>query len=210
LPPSDPTIRPMLDSEAEAVVEVHLRTFPGFFLSFLGHKFLALLYRSIRAAPEGVVLIAIDREAGIEGFVAGVASQKNFYQRLVRRHWWRFALAASGAAIRKPSVIPRLFRALLRPAKTNHSAADASLMSLGVRPESEGKGIGALLVESFCREMATRGVTRICLTTDRDDNVRANQFYRRHGFRENTSFFTPEGRPMIEYVRTLSEEAVGS
>ncbi len=32
-------------------------------------------------------------------------------------------------------------------------------MSIGVSPESEGKGIGSLILESFCREMATRGVT---------------------------------------------------
>ena len=33
-PDSSVVIRPMLDSEVEAVVEVHLRTFTGFFLSF--------------------------------------------------------------------------------------------------------------------------------------------------------------------------------
>ena len=45
MPLDDVTIRPMLESDVEAVVEIHLRTFPGFFLSFLGPDFLALLYR---------------------------------------------------------------------------------------------------------------------------------------------------------------------
>ncbi|MEP6892297.1 MAG: hypothetical protein ABI927_00830 [Gaiellaceae bacterium] len=154
----------MLESDVEAVVEIHLRTFPGFFLSFLGHDFLALLYPSIRVAPEGVVLVATDGE-GIQGFAAGVTSQESFYRRLVRRHWWGFAMSALGAVIRRPSVIPRLLRALRRPSESGQSATAAALMSIGASPESEGKGIGSLILESFCREMATRGVTDICLTT---------------------------------------------
>ena len=205
MPDSSVVIRPMLDSEVEAVVEVHLRTFTGFFLSFLGRRFLVQLYRAIRSAPEGVVLVAAGEE-GIEGFVAGVTSQQSFYRRLVRKHWWRFAMSALGAAIRKPSVIPRLLRALRRPSDIEHSAVSAALMSIGVTPESEGRGIGGLLIESFCREMAARGVADICLTTDRDDNARAHRFYERHGFRMSTSFVTPEGRAMIEYVRALPSE----
>ena len=159
MPASSVVIRPMLDSEVEAVVEVHLRTFTGFFLSFLGRRFLVQLYRAIRSAPEGVVLVAAGEE-GIEGFVAGVTSQQSFYRRLVRKHWWRFAMSALGAAIRKPSVIPRLLRALRRPSDIEHSAVSAALMSIGVAPESEGRGVGGLLIESFCREMAARGVVR--------------------------------------------------
>jgi ribosomal protein S18 acetylase RimI-like enzyme len=209
MPPNDVTIRPMLESDVEAVVDIHLRTFPGFFLSFLGHRFLALLYRSIRAAPEGVALVAAGK-GGIQGFAAGVTSQESFYRRLVRRHWWRFAMSALGAAIRRPSVIPRLFRALRRPSETRQSAAAATLMSIGVSPESEGRGIGGLMIESFCREMATRGVTDICLTTDRDGNARANRFYERHGFHVSNSLVTPEGRAMIEYARTLPGEDLAS
>lgn len=199
----------MLESDIEAVVQIHLRTFPGFFLSFLGHDFLALLYRSIRAAPEGVALVATSKE-GIHGFAAGVTSQESFYRRLVRRHWWRFAMSALGAAVRRPSVIPRLLRALRRPSQAGQSAAPATLMSIGVSPESEGKGVGSLVIESFCREMATRGVTDLCLTTDRDDNARANRFYEKHGFRVTNALVTPEGRAMIEYARALPGEEVDS
>jgi ribosomal protein S18 acetylase RimI-like enzyme len=209
MPADNLTIRPVMESEVEAVVEIHITTFPGFFLSFLGRDFLALLYRSIQAAPEGVVLVATGEE-GIQGFAAGVTSQKSFYQRLVRTQWWRFAMSALSAAIRRPSVIPRLLRALRRSSEAERSAAAAALMSIGVRPDSEGKGIGSLLIESFCREMAARGVTDVCLTTDRDDNARANRFYERHGFHVSHSFVTPEGRPMIEYARALSGKDLGS
>ena len=209
MPPDDLKIRRMMESDIEAVVDIHLRTFPGFFLSFLGHDFVVLFYRSIRAAPQGVVLVAAGVE-GIQGFAAGVTSQESFYERLVKKHWWRFALSALGAAIRRPSVIPRLFRALRRPSETGQAAAAAALLSIGVSPEAEGKGIGSLIIESFCRELVTRGVTEVCLTTDRDDNARANRFYERHGFHVSNSFVTPEGRAMIEYARVLPGESPGS
>jgi ribosomal protein S18 acetylase RimI-like enzyme len=201
--PEEVTIRPMLESDVEAVVGIHLRTFTGFFLSFLGHNFLALLYRSIGEAPEGVALIAV-RGHAVEGFAAGVTAQTSFYRRLVKRHWWHFGVSALGAAVRKPSVIPRLLRALRRPSEAGTAAAAAALMSIAVSPECEGKGVGGLLIEAFCAEMAERGVADLCLTTDRDDNAGVRRFYERHGFRSTGSFVTPEGRAMIEYVRALS------
>ena len=38
------TVRPMAQADVPLVVETHLSAFPGFFLSFLGPRFLALFY----------------------------------------------------------------------------------------------------------------------------------------------------------------------
>ena len=204
--PDGLTVRPLVDSDVEAVVEIHLRTFPGFFLTFLGRGFLVLLYRSIQAAPEGVALVATGA-GGTQGFAAGVTAQEGFYRDLLRRHWWRFGLAASGAALRKPSVIPRLLRALRQPGRAGEAAAPAVLMSIGVNPDAESRGIGSLLLEAFCRELEARGATEVCLTTDRDDNAHAIGFYERNGFVVSNSFVTPEGRAMLEYAKRLTSPA---
>jgi ribosomal protein S18 acetylase RimI-like enzyme len=78
-------------------------------------------------------------------------------------------------------------------------------MSIAVRPESAGKGIGKWLVEAFCKELANRGATAVCLTTDRDKNDQVNQFYQRLGFQLSQTFVTPEGRAMNEYFISLAE-----
>jgi ribosomal protein S18 acetylase RimI-like enzyme len=195
----DVTVRPMAEADVPVVVEIHLRTFPGFFLSFLGPRFLTLLYRSIRTAPDGVALVAA--RGPVVGFAAGVTSQRAFFRRLVREQWWRFALAAAGAALRRPSTVPRLLRALRRPAESAEAAADAALLSIGVLPELEGSGIGSRLIESFVAEIGRRGAEALSLTTDRDDNDRVNRFYERHGFHVQRSYVTPEGRAILEYVR---------
>jgi ribosomal protein S18 acetylase RimI-like enzyme len=195
----------MLPDDLPQVVDVHLKSFPGFFLTFLGHSFLALLYRNMQSDPESVVWVA-SSDGEIEGFVAGVMHQSGFYQRLIKRQKWAFAAAALGALLRRPSIAPRLLRALRQPAEAQHASAEACLMSIAVRPESEGKGIGKQLVTAFCQELARRGVPGVCLTTDQDDNDRVNRFYQRLGFRLSRTFITPEGRAMNEYVISLDKE----
>jgi ribosomal protein S18 acetylase RimI-like enzyme len=140
-------IRPMQLDDLEQVVEVHLQSFPGFFLTFLGHDFLTLLYDQL--CREGVVLVACPH-GHIDGFVAGVLQQAGFYRRLVERQKWAFARAAAAAVVRRPPIGPRLLRALRRPTEAQQSAAKACLMSVAVRPEASGRGLGQQLVRAFC------------------------------------------------------------
>lgn len=196
-------IRPMLPDDLPQVVDVHLKSFPGFFLTFLGHNFLALLYKNMQSDPEGVVLVATCN-GQIKGFVAGTMYQIGFYQRLIKRQKWSFAVAALGALLKRPAIAPRLLRALRRPADVQHASAAACLMSIAVRPESACKGIGKQLVATFCQELARRGASSVCLTTDRDNNYRVNHFYQRLGFRLSRTYITPEGRAMNEYAMSLN------
>jgi ribosomal protein S18 acetylase RimI-like enzyme len=195
-------IREMLPIDIPEVVRIHLESFPGFFLSFLGPRFLAALYESVIDNPYGIGLIS-ESEAGIEGFVAGVTDKSEFSKQTLRKRALRFALASMGTVIRKPSVVLRLFRTLGRFRRPELSAAKASLMSIAVRPGVSGKGTGRELVAAFDAALAERGVDEYSLTTDRDDNDRVNRFYLKLGFRLAGTFVTPEGRAMNEYVMTL-------
>lgn len=204
---SDVMIRPMNTEDVAQVVQVHLASFPGFFLSFLGRDFLKLLYENIQCDPYGIVLVA-PLNGHIEGFVAGVTDQSGFYQRLVKKRKWAFARAAGQALVRNPTIASRLLRALNRPNETRAAEVDACLMSVAVRPEAEGKGIGRRLVTAFCEELAERGIGSVCLDTDRDGNERANRFYQKLGFQLVRSFVTPEGRAMNAYVAETDLAAV--
>ncbi len=196
-------IRDMRSEDIEAVVGIHLESFPGFFLSFLGPKFLRLLYEGIMTHPQGLVLVA-ESDPGVDGFVAGVTDQSNFYRRLIRERAHLFAWASLRAVVRRPRIIPRLFRAIRQSRRSEESAAKASLMSIAVRPGASGKGTGKDLVAAFSAAMSKRGIGAYGLTTDRDANDRVNLFYRRLGFRLARTFVTPEGRAMNEYVMDLT------
>lgn len=193
-------VRPMERIDVPAVVSLHMQTFPGFFLTFLGPRFLALLYLSILEEPDGVAFVAVEGDGGPVGFVAGVTQQARFYSRLARRHLWSFGLAAAGAVMKKPSIVPRLARGLRRSGETVESSAAACLMSIGVSPKAQGTGAGRRLVNAFADELRLRSIDRFCLTTDRDGNEPVNAFYRSLGFSVARTFTTPEGRIMNEYL----------
>lgn len=192
-------IRKAIPADIPDIVRIHMESFPGFFLTFLGAGFLTLFYRGVLEDPEGVLLVA-EGAGGPEAFVAGVLHQSGFYRRLLERRKWSFAAAALKSVLRRPAVAPRLMRALRRPEESREAAAEACLMSLSVGPEAQGRGLGRQLVAAFCQEAQGRGSGRISLTTDRDDNARVNRFYESCGFRVARSYETLERRAMNEYL----------
>jgi ribosomal protein S18 acetylase RimI-like enzyme len=192
-------IRAMRREDVPAVVVLHVRSFPSFFLTFLGPGFLTLLYEGFLEGGDGVALVD-ESDGAIRGVVAGTLSQKGFYTRLLARRRWAFAAAALRALAERPGIAPRLFRALRRPEEAGQASADACLMSLAVDPSRERRGLGQALVRAFCAELASRGAAAVCLTTDRDGNAGVNRFYARLGFQVSRIFVTPEGRALNEYL----------
>jgi ribosomal protein S18 acetylase RimI-like enzyme len=195
-------IIPMAEAQVDAVVGVHLRSFEGFFLSFLGPRFLRLYYESIVGYPAAAGYVCV-KEGRVVGFVCGTVSPSRFYSYLLRTRWWRFALVALGAVLKRPAIIPRLVRALLYPSQTSGRSDTAVLTSIAVEPAVQGKGVGAELVVTFLADMHARGVKQVSLTTDRYDNDRINAFYQEQGFHCARTLVTREGREMNEYVILL-------
>ena len=201
-------IRSASPKDVSAIVGVHLRSFEGFFLTFLGPAFLHQLYSAILADPSGIAFVLED-EQGICGFVAGTGQPSGFYRRLLRQRWWRFALASVAPVFKRPSVIPRLLRAFSMPRQVAQEEGRGTLMSIAVLPEAQGKGVGKALVHAFLKEAARRGLRQVDLTTDRDNNEATNHFYQSLGFIFERTFTTPEGRAMNEYVISLPGNDVG-
>lgn len=195
----DPLVVPMKAEHVPAVVRAHLASFPGFFLSFLGPRFLALYYAGICAAPEGIGFVYLGGTGVPAGFVAGSSNPRGFYSRLLKRDWLRFSLASVGAILRKPTVVGRIARGVFHPGSNPVGADVAGLFSIGVLPELQGTGAGKKLVRAFLAEAKRRNCRQVFLTTDRDGNDAVNEFYQRLGFSIKRQFVTPEGRNMNEY-----------
>jgi ribosomal protein S18 acetylase RimI-like enzyme len=181
------------------LADVHLRSFPGFFLSSLGPRFLSLFYERLITSAE-VVVVAI-ADSRLTGFAAGSTSPSGLFKRLIRRDAHRFALASLPAFLRSPRIGPRLVRALLKPSEAaTRPPGAATLLSICVERESRGTGTAQSLLEAFVAEVRRRGAGTLDLTTDRDENHVVNRFYQRNGFSLQREFVTPEGRRMNEYV----------
>jgi ribosomal protein S18 acetylase RimI-like enzyme len=195
-------VRRACPEDIPEIVAIHVESFPGFFLSFLGPRFLRVLYESIVDHERGAAFVYLDN-GEVAAFVAGVTDPSAFYRALIKHRLPAFMWAAMSAALRRPQIILRLFRALLYPSQTPRGDAIATLMSIGTRPKCQGRGIGRQLVEAFLAEMNRRGVRCVNLTTDRQNNDEVNAFYRKLGFTLVRTYGTPEHRQMNEYEYVL-------
>ena len=200
-----PALRRMLPADLKRVVDIHLSAFPGFFLTYLGSRFLRELYAAILADSTGIAFVAQDAGGGLAGFVAGTTNPAGFYRRLIRRRLVRFAFASVAPLLRRPVIMTRLLRALSKPNEGAAPVGTALLMSLAVAGEYQGTGAGRDLTGAFIREAFERGSTGVRLTTDRNANDRVNAFYQSQGFRLVRTFTTPEGREMNEYEKPPHE-----
>jgi ribosomal protein S18 acetylase RimI-like enzyme len=189
----------MTMADVPEVVNTHLKSFTGFFLSFLGYQFLRELYVGVLKDSAGIAYVYED-QGRILGFVAGTSQPAGFYSRLLLRRWWRFGLASFVPILKNPLIVPRLLQAFRKPQDVSDQPDVGTLMSIAVSPDAQGRGLGQALVRAFLEAAASRGVKYVDLTTDKNDNDSVNQFYRRMGFRCSRTFITPEGREMNEYV----------
>jgi ribosomal protein S18 acetylase RimI-like enzyme len=197
-------IKEMEEGQISSVVAVHLESFQGFFLSFLGPAFLRELYSSMLEDKDGICLVALDHDK-VVGFVAGTTRSSGVYSRLLRQRLIRFCAAAVPAVLKRPSILPRLFRGITDP--HGEPASDlnrGTLMSIAVLPAEQGKGIGQKLVGAFLEKVSLEGIGQVDLTTDKENNEDANLFYRQLGFRMERTFTTREGRVMNQYLIDLS------
>ena len=106
-----PYLRKMQLSDVNQVVNVHLSSFQNFFLTFLGPRFLSLLYTYIVSSPNGVGYVSLDGDQ-VVGFVCGSARPAGFYGRLFKEQWLRILLAPWHPVIRRPAIGLPLVRAV--------------------------------------------------------------------------------------------------
>lgn len=188
----------------KSIVDIHMVTFPGFFLTFLGKGFLKHLYKGFCEHEKSGLLIAIIDKTTV-GFLAYSEDISNFYKYLIRHKLLSFAWYSLGAFLRKPSTMFRLIRAFLKPDETKREEKYVELSSIGVDPKMKNKHIGSRLINALKIQYQNKPFSYIKLETDAEDNDNVNRFYIKNGFVLDHSYITPEGRKMNEYRWSLHQ-----
>ena len=185
----------MLDS----VVSIHLATFRGFFLTFMGRGFLKQMYRSYCEHNESDLLVAVDSSGTVVGFLAYSEDMSGLYKYMIKRHIVVFAWYSLGAFLRRPKIFIRLIRAFLKPGEAKRNENYVELASIGVDPNVKSKGIGTAMIHALKERVDFSKHQYISLETDALNNKTANCFYVKNGFVLHRVFETREGRIMNEY-----------
>ena len=194
------------DKYISDVVDVHMKSFPNFFLTFLGKSFLTNFYKSFLEDEAGIGFVAIEG-CKVLGAVVGPVVPDGYFKRLVQRKWLSFAFSSVGAVLRDPKVIGRLFRAVFYRGDSPVDGPKYSLLSsIAVSPEAQGRGVGAALLTAFLDDAKARGSEGCYLTTDREGNDSVNRFYSNFGWKLADHFETHEGRKMNRYVYDFADK----
>lgn len=197
-------IRAAGPADVPALTALHVQAFPGFFITRLGPRFVAELYRGFIHHPDAICRVACENGRPV-GVVAGPLRPGEFFGELLRSRGVRFALAAVPGLLRDPwNVGRRLLAAPFYRGEAPQQRDRAALIStICVSPEAGGGGVATALLDAFCRTAAGRGAQYVYLTTDRDANERVNAFYLRAGFVLESEVQRPGGRVMNRYLKDL-------
>lgn len=180
------------------IVNIHLATFKGFFLTFMGRGFLKQMYMAYTKHKQSNIFVAL-QEDQVVGFLAYSENMSGLYKHMIKRRLIPFAWYSLGAFFRKPKVFMRLIRAFLKPGESKREEKYIELASIGVSPDAKAKGVGSQLINALKNEVDFNEFEYITLETDAINNEIANNFYLKNEFAVEREFETHEGRKMFEY-----------
>ncbi|MCX6227050.1 MAG: GNAT family N-acetyltransferase [Bacteroidia bacterium] len=186
------------------VAKMHACGITEGFLTTLGTRFLAVLYRGISKANDSGVLVAIEQKK-VLGFISYAMDIKTCYRQVLIAEWPAMAKALVGNAF-NPSVYRKVIETLMYPFKRRESSSDslasgAELLSMAVDQNARGKGIGKLLVAALDEEMSLMNIDGYQVVTHAVDE-RSNAFYLACGFTRITEFLN-HGKPMRKYYKRV-------
>lgn len=194
-------IREVKSEEKELIndiVSIHLNTFTGFFLTFMGRGFLNQMYRSYCDHDESGLLVAEENEKAV-GFLAYSGNFSGLYKFMIKTRLIPFGWYSVGAFFRRPSAFMHIIKAFLKPSEVKRDEKYVELSSIGVDPTIKSKGAGSLLIDELKKIVDFNTFTYITLETDAVNNDGAIHFYEKNGFVRERMYETDEGRKMYEY-----------
>ena len=180
------------------IVAIHLDSFTGFFLSFMGRGFLYHMYQSYCRHDPSHLLVA-EEEGQPVGFLAYSSDFSGLYKYMIKTKLVPFAWYSLGAFIRRPAAFFHIIKAFLKPGEAKRPEAYVELSSIGVKKNMQNKGAGSALILELKNRFDFTKYAYITLETDADNNEGANAFYVRNGFALTRTYATDEGRKMNEY-----------
>lgn len=196
-------IRKSTINDVDAIVDIHIDAFKGFFLTSLGPEFLKFYYSCFVNSDETVTMVA-EEDGTIYGFAAATMKSKGFNSRLIKNNLLSFGVLSLKMLFTTPDALLRLVKNLTKKGEGVEDNEDyAELYSIGVNKAAQGKGVGKKLLATSELEMKVSGVKRVSLTTDYDHNEQALGFYHSMGYETFYEFMTYPNRKMYRLIKTL-------
>ena len=160
-------------------------------------------YLNFVRSKETVTLVAEDGNR-VVGFSAATTNCKGFNSRLIKSNLFSFGMLALKLVFTNPKALLRLVKNLTKKSsEIDDNEEYAELYSIGVDLSQQGKGIGKLMLTETEVALMHKGVEKVSLTTDYNDNEQAIGFYKSMGYKTLYEFVTYPNRKMYRFIKTL-------
>lgn len=180
------------------IVDIHMATFQGFFLTFLGKGFLKQLYEGYIEHKQSNLIVAKQNNE-IVGFIAYSSDISDLYKYLIKKKLLLFAWYSFSAFVKNPKILFRLLSAFKKSDEVRRKESYIELASIGVKPDVKAQGIGSSMISYMKEQIDFNEYEYISLETDAENNEYANKFYQKNGFVLARTYKTKQGRKMNEY-----------
>lgn len=183
------------------VAALHIASINQGFLSTLGVRFVALMYRAIDECESSAVFLD-ESDGRIVGFVAGASSMRPIYKRML--HYWPALFAALLPSLIKPRRMWRILEILKygRARQVNDALPDAELLSIAVDPAYRGQHRADFLYQKLAAYFRGRGDVAFKITVG-EALAPAHRFYTRMGAVPMADVEVHEGEISTVYVQEL-------
>jgi ribosomal protein S18 acetylase RimI-like enzyme len=196
------SIAKIRNCEIPEIVEIHLKSFPNFFLSNLGKDVLFHFYSQLLQENNTISFCVKNNKKNI-GFVFASTRTEGMYTRIFKHGFSKFFLPLILSFFKNPNLFNRMIISYISTRKHKlNTSIPASILSICVIPESAGRGIGKVLLDKLENELIRLGLNGYYLTTDADNNDLTNRFYLKNDFRLNSTFSQGKRR-MNLYLKDL-------
>ncbi|ODS89315.1 MAG: hypothetical protein ABS44_05435 [Chryseobacterium sp. SCN 40-13] len=174
-----------------------MNRFHNFFLTSLGSSFLRIFYKAFLKSPG--ILLVLEDEGEVKGFVAGTRDNRGFYKKIVKNNFLSFFLIGIKFLFAKPASLLRVGYKIIKSDKNNIIFAEL----LSIASKKNKRGYGKLLLKGFESEVNNYNpdLLPVALTTDYDENEKAVQFYRDSGYVVLEVFESFRGRKMYRFIK---------
>ena len=195
------SVGPMQKCHAAAAAALHREGISTGFLTRLGPAFLKQLYRAVPSCPSGFGFVWQRADGEVLGFIACSESTGRLYKQVLLRRGVMLVLPLVRFLVR-PAFVRRMIQTLRYPAEVGEEMPAAEVLSIAVRGEARGKGVGKALMTAALQEFSRRGVDRVKVAVWAG-NERANWFYQSCGFELGLTRLH-HGLEMNVYVRSCA------
>jgi ribosomal protein S18 acetylase RimI-like enzyme len=173
----------IINNHIDEVIDIHITSFPGFFLTDLGKEVLRVFYQSL-LEDKSTIFYGVRINAQLVGFFVASKSPKSLYTKLFFKNILRFTVPLAFSFLKNLNLLKRMYTSFTSSNKYYIVPLySSSLLSICVSPAHAGKGVGKILLNKLEKELIFYKNYGYYLTTDAENNYATNHFYLTLGFK---------------------------